>query len=274
MTGADVRKTFIDKELDQESKTYNTGVRQYEPSTGFTSIDPLWEKFRAHTPYHYSYNNPIVYKDPNGQHPVGAAIVAVIEIASTVYDVVDAVTTVADPNVSTEEKVVTVVGAGLGLVAPGGGYGTAARKGVKAAGKALQHADDVADAVKAGRAAEAAANRAIANKSSKTYQTYTKPHLEDPGKVYSGRTSGTGTPAENVAKRDKNHHMNKEGYGKAVLDKSSANKDAIRGREQQLIDRNGGAQKSGGTSGNKNNGISRTNPNYGGYIQQANEEFY
>jgi len=41
--------------------------------------------------------------------------------------------------------------------------------------------------------------------------------------VYTGRTSGTETPLENIAKRDKHHHMNKKGFGPAELDKSHAN---------------------------------------------------
>ncbi|MUO80748.1 hypothetical protein GOZ78_07290 [Agrobacterium vitis] len=89
----------------------------------------------------------------------------------------------------------------------------------------------------------------------KTYQTYTKTNPET-NKVYSGRTSGAGTPAENIGKRDANHHMNTEGYAPARLDKSSPNKDAIRGREQQLIEENGVTQSIRGTSGNKINGIS------------------
>lgn len=36
--------------------------------------------------------------------------------------------------------------------------------------------------------------------------------------------------------------------------------DAIRGREQQLIDMHGGAKSQGGTSGNAINGISPNNP--------------
>ena len=64
----------------------------------------------------------------------------------------------------------------------------------------------------------------------KTYQTYQKTN-PDTGKVYSGRTSGTNSPEENVRMRDLNHHMNEEGYGPAKLDKSSTNSDAIRGRE-------------------------------------------
>lgn len=52
----------------------------------------------------------------------------------------------------------------------------------------------------------------------------------------------------NVAKRDANHHMNKEGFGEAVLDKSSKNKNAIRGREQDLIKQHGSSKSQGGTS--------------------------
>jgi len=67
--------------------------------------------------------------------------------------------------------------------------------------------------------------------------------------------------------------MNKEGFGPAIRDKSSTNKDAIRGREQQLIDLNGGAKSTRGTSGNKINGISDSNPNKQKYIDAANKEW-
>jgi hypothetical protein len=106
----------------------------------------------------------------------------------------------------------------------------------------------------------------------KTYQTYTKPN-PDTGEVYSGRTSGTGSPRENVARRDAGHHMNEKGFGPAELDETSPNPLAIRGREQQLIERNGGAQSMGGTSGNAINGISPKNPRREQYLQAADEEF-
>ena len=57
------------------------------------------------------------------------------------------------------------------------------------------------------------------------------------------------------------------------LDKSSTNANSIRGREQQLIEENGGAQSEEGTSGNAINGISRTNPNRDFYMGAAEEEF-
>jgi RHS repeat-associated protein len=104
-----------------------------------------------------------------------------------------------------------------------------------------------------------------------SYQTYKKLGLE--GTVYSGRTSGTGTPEENVQLRDRNHHMSEKGFGEAQLDKSSTNPDAIRGREQQLIEANGGAKSQGGTSGNSINGISDSNPNREQYMSAAEEEF-
>ena len=44
---------------------YNTFI-----SVGrFLSVDPLWECFRNYTPYHYSFNNPISFKDPTGFAP-------------------------------------------------------------------------------------------------------------------------------------------------------------------------------------------------------------
>ena len=101
---------------------------------------------------------------------------------------------------------------------------------------------------------------------------YTKTNAKT-GEVYCGRTSGCGTALENVANRDASHHMNDKGFGPAVLDKSSSNAAAVRGREQQLIDASGGARSSGGTSGNAINGISPNNPNRGRYVDAARKEF-
>ena len=106
----------------------------------------------------------------------------------------------------------------------------------------------------------------------KTYQTYTKTNPQT-GEVYSGRTSGYGSPAENVKKRDANHHMNKQGFGPAVLDKSSSDYNAIRGREQMLIDKHGHAKSVGGKSGNAINGIGKNNKKKSIYIDAAKELF-
>ncbi len=131
----------------------------------------------------------------------------------------------------------------------------------------LRHADEAVDLVTGGsKAADKASD------SQKTYQTYTKTNKET-GEVYSGRTSGTGSPQKNVQNRDKNHHMNDKGFGPAKLDKSSTNKDAIRGREQQLIDANGGAKSQRGTSGNAINGVGPKNQKADQYRNAANKEF-
>lgn len=123
-------------------------------------------------------------------------------------------------------------------------------------------ADDVADAAKA----------AASVSNGKTYVTYTKVNPKT-GEVYSGRASGYGTPDEIVANRDRNHHMNEKGFEKAQLDRYSTSYDAIRGREQYLIDLNGGAKSQGGTSGNAINGISPTNTNKQKYEEASRKEF-
>lgn len=67
--------------------------------------------------------------------------------------------------------------------------------------------------------------------------------------------------------------MNEKGFGSAVLDETSSNKDAIRGREQQLIDYYGGAKSEGGTSGNAIRGIDPKNKKKKRYLKAANDEF-
>ncbi len=106
----------------------------------------------------------------------------------------------------------------------------------------------------------------------KTFQTYIKVNSST-GKIYSGRTSGYGTPAENLARRDRNHDMTAEGYGPAILDQSSDDPLAIRGREEQLIDYHGGAISEGGTSGNKIRGIRKNNPRFSEYMEAAERSF-
>lgn len=105
-------------------------------------------------------------------------------------------------------------------------------------------------------------------KPQKTYQTYTKKN-SNTAEIYVGRTSGNGTPRKNIAKRDQNHHKNKEAFGKAEIDKTSKNKDAIRGREQQLIEK----YRTSGNSANKINGISPKNPKKKQYMDANKKEF-
>ena len=66
--GLDSRKSYVDKEQDKESDLADHGARKFDYETGrFTSVDMLWEKYRELTPYQYSANNPLVYRDLNGK---------------------------------------------------------------------------------------------------------------------------------------------------------------------------------------------------------------
>lgn len=67
--------------------------------------------------------------------------------------------------------------------------------------------------------------------------------------------------------------MNEKGFGPAELDKTSSNAAAIRGREQQMIDVNGGAKSNNGTSGNAIRGISENNVKMTHYLREAEKEF-
>lgn len=107
-----------------------------------------------------------------------------------------------------------------------------------------------------------------------TYQTYTKVKIQNGKKiVYVGRTKGTGTPKQNVARRDAGHHMSQKGFGPAKVDKSSSSYEAIRGREQRRIDKAGGAQSEGGTSGNTIRGISLKNKKIKVYLKASDKKF-
>lgn len=73
--------------------------------------------------------------------------------------------------------------------------------------------------------------------------TYTKENLYT-GEVYSGRASGLVTDGDLnegdarsiLAKRDSSHHKNEDGFDRVQIDLYSQNSDAIRGREEELIE--------------------------------------
>ena len=112
----------------------------------------------------------------------------------------------------------------------------------------------------------------------KAHILYVKRHPQG-GKPYVGRTSGKAKELNQkeldkiLKSRDHKHHKNKEGFKPAEKIKVSKNKDAVRGEEQRMIDKLGGAQKTGGTSSNKINGIAKNNPKREQYIKAAEEEF-
>ena len=277
------------------------GARFYDPAVvRWWNLDPECESGDQPSvnPYHYVYNNPISHTDPNGKEPEGCCggiveqatarmtglVVAGVDnlLGTNLRDVVGSASfgqgslrAEFDAAVTQGDKLsLTIGGALIGqsvLTAEAGGLLTASVVGSEVGIPALAVAgvEAVAGTALSVNAARNLQNSQVkANADDVTHQTYTKENKKT-GEVYSGRTSGKGTPAENVADRDKGHHMNEKGFGPAKLDKSSPNKSAIRGREQQLIDKNGGAKSQGGTSGNAINGIGDKNPKKGHYMGEA-----
>ena len=108
------------------------------------------------------------------------------------------------------------------------------------------------------------------------FVTYTKSN-SDTGEIYSGLVSGEMDESLSqdemgqkiLNKRDSSHHKNKEGFLPPQIDKVSTDYDAIRGREQNLIDLNGGAKSQGGISGNEINSISHRNKKRSKYLEAA-----
>lgn len=232
---------YTGKEYDDDIGLSYYGARWYDPAIGrFMGVDPVEvdpENIHLFNRYAYANNNPYRYVDPDGNSPLEWGFIA--------GDVVSLGVNIGIGNYGAAAW--DVVNIGLDIFAPPGvSQASHVFKGAALAGKAT--------------------------KSGKSFQTYTKTNPKT-GQTYCGRTSGCGTPEQNVARRDSKHHMNKDGFGPAVLDKSSANSGAVRGREQQLIDAYGGARSTGGTSGNRINGISAKNQKRGSYMDQARKEF-
>ncbi|WP_417588811.1 SpvB/TcaC N-terminal domain-containing protein [Owenweeksia hongkongensis] len=60
---------FNAKELDHETGNYYYGARYYNPQTSiWLSVDPESARDPHMTPYHFVYNNPVMFVDPNGLH--------------------------------------------------------------------------------------------------------------------------------------------------------------------------------------------------------------
>jgi RHS repeat-associated protein len=80
---------FTGKELDTETGLYYFGARYYDPRLGvWVSPDPILDSYMKGVPnrgvelpqnlalYTYSWNNPIVVRDPNGECPMCVAALA------------------------------------------------------------------------------------------------------------------------------------------------------------------------------------------------------
>jgi len=241
------RYSFLGKETQVATGYIDLSKRFYDPTIGrFMVVDPVTDTQENQSVYQYSWNNPILRSDPNGDCPVCPAIPYLVPALTEGLAVLTEIV-VASGALAVIKEGVMRAGADAGLYSP-------------ATGAAMSTTTP----------GELTGGNNTSKKAQKTYQTYTKPAKDPNKKPYSGKTSGKGTPEENIAKRDKNHHKNDE-HGPAELDKSSTNPDAIRGREQQLIDQNGGAQSQGGNSGNAINSVSPNNPKKDVYDKAARD---
>ena len=242
-----------DQHVDFGTGYVDFGARQYSPALHRWLVpDPLSEKFYGISPYAFCNSNPMNYVDVDGEFPDIIWDIASIGMgAKSLVDNVRAGNTRA------------AIGDGVGIV-------------IDAVAAAVPFVPGGVGAIRTGAKLVDVADDAIRTTTSvsdvKLYITYTKKNSIT-GEVYSGRTSGHGDPKDIIARRDKGHHMNEKGFDAARIDRASTDSDAVRGREQYLIDLHGGAKSQGGTSGNAINGISQKNPNKQKYIEANEREF-
>ena len=119
--------------------------------------------------------------------------------------------------------------------------------------------------------AKSVANTIEKKKNERCYVTYIMTNGEQ---IYVGRTSGYGTPEQLVARRYASHHMKSKGFVRPLVDKWAMGDEggrAIRGREQQLIDKYGGIGHP--KVANSIRGVSRYNPNGYAYHHASDTAF-
>ncbi len=155
---------FTSKELDPETGLYYHGARYYEPRLQrWLSADPAFEAYLAGAPnlgvylpanlavYTYSYQNPVKYRDPEGE-----VVESPWDVANVVLGAVSLAANVAAGNYM--DAAIDAVGLVVDVAAtavPGvpGGAGTAikmARAG-RAVARGLENAGDVKQAARAVR---------------------------------------------------------------------------------------------------------------------------
>ncbi len=241
--------------MDQVTGLTYMQQRYYDSQIGrFLSSDPIDSEFNR---YSYAGNSPYRFFDPDGRKKIDTFCgVGGCEAGSFSSGNSDSITTIAP-------------------TAQGGGGATTQgpmRAGMAAAGVLV--ADD---ATGIGVADDwlipvVVVGAVVADQATRTYVTYTLTNAV--GQTYVGRTSGFGNPQQIVATRFQSHHMRLLGFGNPTVDVAATGmlaRLAIRGREQQLIDKLGGIGSP--QVANVIRGVARVNPYGAGYHYMSNVHF-
>ena len=82
--GYSTKYRFTSKEVDEETGLYYFGARYYDPRISlWYGVDPMADEFPDYNPFNYTFNNPIVLKDPDGRNPIiGFCIGFALDVAT------------------------------------------------------------------------------------------------------------------------------------------------------------------------------------------------
>jgi RHS repeat-associated protein len=149
---------YTGKRLDAASGTLDMGARRFAPDVGrFLQRDQyhgaladlrMGSDRLTQNRYALAGGNPVSFVEVDGHFPILAAAAllwAGAEIGLSLWDAVDTVQTVFDPNTSGEEKAFSAGLFAAGLVGPGGGYGQVGKHGDDVVDFAARHADQAGD---------------------------------------------------------------------------------------------------------------------------------
>lgn len=142
-TAVTINLRYPGQYFDVESGLHYNWNRYYDPSLGrYVSSDPIGFAGGTNT-FSYANQNPQRFTDMEGLCPVCLVAWGVFELASSAYDIYNAGKTVMDPCVRPGAKAAAVGGAILGVVAPGGGYGTVGSAAAKGGAASAKQAADL-----------------------------------------------------------------------------------------------------------------------------------
>ena len=127
---------FPGQYYDSETGLHYNWQRYFDPKRGqYTQVDPIGFSAGDENLYRYTFNNSLNSIDPDGQIVplIIAGVVVVwgaVEVGLSIWDLITTVQTWLDPCEKLSTKLTTTGLFFVGMVAPGGGYGTIGKKGL------------------------------------------------------------------------------------------------------------------------------------------------